>query len=105
MGVNRRAEMQPGHVKNSTRMIGNQHKQLAIRDEMVTVAMPNGMKVPLILMVSAWFPNPRELEALNAGAPVHVKIIGNVHPPIGVEVGEVPSNGDPGNSKAVSEKS
>jgi len=41
-------------------------------------------------MVTAWLPTPKELEALNAGAPVHVRIIGIHHPPIMVEVGETP---------------
>lgn len=41
-------------------------------------------------MVSAWHPTPKELEALNKGAPVHVVVLGTSHPPIKVEVGEVP---------------
>jgi hypothetical protein len=41
-------------------------------------------------MVTAWFPTPDELEALNAGAPVHVKIWGNSPPPMMVEVGDKP---------------
>jgi len=40
-------------------------------------------------MVTAWHPTPKELEALNAGAPVHVRILGREHPPIMVDVGEI----------------
>lgn len=36
--------------------------------------------------VSAWFPTPDELTALNAGAPVHLHIFGSVHPPVYVGV-------------------
>jgi len=41
-------------------------------------------------MVTAWLPTPKELDALNKGAPVHVRIFGRAHPPIMVEVGDVP---------------
>ena len=39
-------------------------------------------------MVSAWEPTPGELQRLNDGAKVEVRIYGGVHPPIRVEVGE-----------------
>lgn len=39
---------------------------------------------------TAWLPTPREIEAIVMGAPVHVRILGTQHPPIMVEVGEVP---------------
>lgn len=42
-------------------------------------------------MVTAWHPTPDELAALNAGAAVHVRLIGVAHPPIMVEVGEPPA--------------
>lgn len=44
-------------------------------------------------MVTAWLPTPRELELLNAGAAVHVRILGNAPPPMMVEVGETPDEG------------
>jgi hypothetical protein len=37
-------------------------------------------------MISAWEPTPKELEALNAGAPVYLQIIGSAHPPVMVWV-------------------
>jgi hypothetical protein len=55
---------------------------LPIRDEVVG-------DVPV--MVSAWHPTPKELAAINAGAPVHVCLIGSQHPPIQVSVGDVPA--------------
>lgn len=42
-------------------------------------------------MTSAWEPTPDELAALNAGAKVHVTVLGRgLHPPMLVAVGEVP---------------
>lgn len=41
-------------------------------------------------MVTAWTPSPVELVAINAGASVHVLILGVTPPPIRVEVGPVP---------------
>jgi hypothetical protein len=41
-------------------------------------------------MVTAWLPTPKEVEALNAGAPVHVRILGTAHPPIMVTTGDAP---------------
>lgn len=38
-------------------------------------------------MVSAWEPSPTELEALNAGAPIHLFVSGPMHPVVALEVG------------------
>lgn len=47
-------------------------------------------------MTSAWEPSPKELAALNAGAKVHVQLLGHrSHPPMMVEVGEPPSDEEP----------
>jgi hypothetical protein len=40
-------------------------------------------------MVTAWSPTPDELERINAGAPIYLRIIGNRHPPVMLEVGNV----------------
>lgn len=81
--------MQIGRVNGATRVLGKSqgYMGLPLRDEVVNCTV-NGEQTPL--MVTAWLPTPRELEALNAGAPVHVKIIGTAHPPIMVEVGQAP---------------
>ena len=41
-------------------------------------------------MESAWFPTPKELEALMAGAPVLLEILGTGHPPVSLKVGNPP---------------
>lgn len=80
--------MQIGRIKDATRVLGKSqgYKGLPVRDEFVVNG--DGSKTPY--MVTAWFPTPKELEALNAGAPVHVRIIGTGHPPIRVDVGDIP---------------
>lgn len=42
-------------------------------------------------MVSAWQPTPDELARLNAGASVHLRVIGTQHPPVMLEVGQPPA--------------
>jgi hypothetical protein len=39
-------------------------------------------------MVSEWQPTAEEREAIAAGAPVRLMILGRVHPPVLVDVGE-----------------
>ena len=77
--------MQIGCVENPTRIIGKSQGYLGlpIRDEFINCKV-NGEQTPV--MITAWIPTPKELEALNAGASIHVKIIGIYHPPIMVEV-------------------
>lgn len=38
------------------------------------------------VMLSAWEPTPAEIEALQAGAPVYLQIVGTGHPPVNVWV-------------------
>jgi hypothetical protein len=54
---------------------------LPIRDEM------NG---DVACMISAWEPTPAELTALNAGAKVMLRVLGNGHPPVMLYTGEAP---------------
>lgn len=81
--------MQIGRVEGATRVIGKSqgYMGLPVRDEVVNCTV-NGDNTPS--MVTAWLPTPAEVEAIVAGAPVHVRIIGRAHPPILVSVGEVP---------------
>ena len=81
--------MQIGHITGATRTIGKSqgYMGLPLRDEILNCKV-NGEGTPA--MVTAWHPTPKELEALNAGAPVHVRILGTAHPPIMVEVGDRP---------------
>lgn len=81
--------MQIGHILGCTRVIGKSQGFLGlpVRDEVTNCAV-SGPRTPC--MVTAWLPTPKELEAINKGAPVHVRLLGINHPPILVEVGEVP---------------
>lgn len=81
--------MQIGRIEGATRVIGKGqgYMGLPLRDEVVNCSV-NGPGTPV--MVTAWLPTPAELAALNAGAAVHVRIHGTMHPPIILEVGAVP---------------
>lgn len=81
--------MQIGRITGATRVIGKSqgYMGLPLRDEPLNCSV-TGPSTPS--MVTAWLPTPKELDALNKGAPVHVRILGTAHPPIMVDVGEVP---------------
>lgn len=81
--------MQIGRVKDATRVLGKSqgYMGLPIRDDLVACTV-GGAGTPV--MTTAWHPTPKEIEAINAGAPVHVRIVGTAHPPIMVEVGDIP---------------
>lgn len=73
--------MMIGRIPGATRVLGKSqgYNGLPIRDEMIAERV-NGPETP----------TPDELERLNRGAAVHVRILGSVHPPILVEVGDAP---------------
>jgi len=81
--------MQVGHIEKATRVLGKSqgYRGLPVRDETMNCSV-SGPGTPV--MVTAWLPTPKELEALNAGAAIHVRVVGRYHPPIIVEVGKVP---------------
>lgn len=85
--------MQVGVIRGATRIVGRSqgYNGLPIRDEVVHCTV-NGPATPA--MITAWIPTPAELEALNAGAAVHVRILGHVPPPMAVEVGPLPDVDD-----------
>lgn len=78
-----------GRIPGATRVLGKSQGYLGlpIRDELIDEEV-NGPGTPC--MVTAWTPTPDELARLVAGASVHVRILGSVHPPILVDVGEAP---------------
>lgn len=82
--------MQIGRIQGTTRVIGKAqgYMGLPLRDETINCKVGG---LGTMAMVTAWHPTPKELAALNAGAPVHVRIVGNCHPPIMVETGPIPS--------------
>lgn len=75
--------MQIGRIEGATRVMGKSQGYLGlpVRDEKTD-------DVPC--MVTSWHPTPKELAALNAGAPVHVRVLGRSHPPISVGIGPTP---------------
>lgn len=80
-------------IEGATRELGKAQGYLGlpVRDERVA-----GLGA---CMVTAWEPTPAELAALNQGAAIHIRLVGNTvvwadgksHPPIIVEVGEIPT--------------
>jgi len=83
--------MHIGIVEGCTRVIGKSqgYHGLPLRDELIHCSV-NGINTPA--MITAWFPTPEELAALNAGAPVHLRILGVQHPPVMIEAGPVPTD-------------
>lgn len=81
--------MQIGRIAGATRVIGKGQGYigLPLRDETINCTV-SGEDTPS--MVSAWLPTPAELAALNAGAAVHVRIVGEQHPPLMLTVGAPP---------------
>jgi hypothetical protein len=73
-------------VEGATRIIGKSQYYLGLplRDEIINCSV-NG-HTPT--MVTAWEPTPEELERLNAGAKVYLRVLGVAHPPVMIEVGE-----------------
>lgn len=58
---------------------------LPVRMEVINDSLPS--------LTSAWFPTPEELKNLNLGAPVLLRVIGQQHPPVMLDVGEAPTAG------------
>lgn len=75
-------------IEGATRVLGKSQGffGLPIRDGTTTERVVGDTPC----MVSAWSPTPDELERLNAGARVYLKVLGTVHPPVLLEVGEPP---------------
>jgi hypothetical protein len=63
-----------------------QCKTLMVRDGVVREGPNEGTSY----MMSAWFPTPDELKALNDGGPVYLIIYGGGHPPVWVLAVENP---------------
>ena len=74
-------DMLIGHVEGATRIIGKAqgYRALPVKDEIITVLVGNSERdVPS--MVTVWFPTPQEIERLQKGAPIHLRLLGNAHP-------------------------
>jgi hypothetical protein len=83
-----------GCIDGATRIVGKSqgYMGLPIRDERIECAV-NGHNTPC--MITAWVPTPEELAALNAGAAVHVRMLGLTPPPMFVFTGPVPADAEP----------
>lgn len=81
--------MEIGRIEGATRIVGRSQGYLGLplRDEQINCSV-NGPGTPA--MVTAWVPTPAELAALNAGAAVHIRIIGQAPPPMMVFTGPIP---------------
>ena len=76
-------------IEGATRVVGKSQGYLGlpIRDEIISDSV-NGPATPC--MVTAWEPTPEEIERLKVGACVHIRILGDIPPPMLVEVGPIP---------------
>ncbi|MCJ2090884.1 hypothetical protein MKK88_33610 [Methylobacterium sp. E-005] len=45
-------------------------------------------------MVSAWMPTPEEIALITAGEPIYLLVVGAVHPPVAISVGNPPPIGE-----------
>jgi len=81
--------MQILRIEGATRVLGKSQGYLGLplRDEVINCVV-NGQGTPC--MTTAWEPSPKEIAAINAGAPIYVRLVGIAHPPIMVEVGNAP---------------
>lgn len=85
--------MQIGMIKGATRTIGKSQGYLGLplRDIVLDDTV-NGPGTPA--METAWLPTPKEIEAINAGAPVILRVLGSGHPPVMVMTGEAPEDAE-----------
>jgi hypothetical protein len=76
-------------IVGTTRILGKSQGYLGlpIRDELRNTTV-DGPQTPV--MVTAWEPTPDELERLVKGALVQLCVVGTGHPPVMLEVGDVP---------------
>jgi hypothetical protein len=86
------------HIEGATRIVGVRqgYQGLPLRDGLMHSAV-TGPGTPT--MTTAWEPTPEEIGALLRGASIHVCVIGNIHPPIMVSVGPLPTEEDSNGGK------
>jgi hypothetical protein len=80
------------HIAGATRVLGKQQGYLGlpVRDEVRDVKIGDQV-ARAQSMTTAWEPTPDELRRLNEGASVYLCVLGTMHPPVTIEVGEVPA--------------
>jgi len=78
-------------IEGVTHRIGKAQGYLGLPLRLEQIDCPvNGPGTPT--MTTAWQPTQKELEALNRGASIHVRIVGAQHPPINLFVGPEPEH-------------
>lgn len=81
--------MQIGMISGHTDIIGKEQGYLGLPIRQVLVdCSVNGSGTPAI--ETAWLPTPDEIAAINAGAPIILRILDVNHPPVMIYVGEEP---------------
>lgn len=83
--------MHVGRIEGATRVLGKSQGYLGlpVRDVIVNCTV-GGEGVPA--METAWLPTPEQVARIVAGAAIHVRIQGTIHPPIMVDVGPLPGD-------------
>ena len=79
-------------IAGATRVLGKRQGYLGLpfRDEAINDSV-TGPDTPS--MVTAWEPTPDGVEKLRRGAPVLLRVVGQVHPPVMLTVGDAPAEG------------
>jgi len=81
--------MQIGRITGTTRVIGKSQGYLGLPLRDITIdCKVNGPDFPA--METAWLPTQEEIAAISSGAPIILRILGTVHPPVLVYVGDIP---------------
>lgn len=66
---------------------GATHKLMPTSDDCMPLAIRRtAFTDGTSIMVSAWYPTPKEIEAMSRGEPVYVTVFGDGHPPMYVGV-------------------
>jgi hypothetical protein len=75
--------MIPARIEGCTRALGAPLGWIPETDgHCGTLPIRDEMQDDMPVMLSAWEPTPAELDALNAGAKVMLRVVGNGHPPV-----------------------
>jgi hypothetical protein len=74
-----------GRIQGTTRVLGKQQGYLGLplRDVDVECSVSGPTKA----MESAWHPTPKEIELINSGASIILRVMGTIHPPVMLYVG------------------
>ncbi|MGY3392951.1 hypothetical protein ACVWW6_005542 [Bradyrhizobium sp. USDA 3311] len=78
-------------IAGATRVIGQSQGFLGLplRDELREVTI-GGQVVTCRAMMTAWEPRPDQIVRVNQGALIYLCVLGVAHPPVMLDVGEIP---------------